>query len=73
MRTLLNLSRVLMQPAQPAPDSDIRTQTYEDVLIISQVERVAIREIAPEKAVSVRIDVKGEVEVASLPSDEPSP
>ena len=73
MRTLLNLSRVLMQPAQPAPDSDIRTQTYEDVLVISQVERVAIREIAPEKAVSVRIDVKGEVEVASLPSDEPFP
>jgi protein-arginine deiminase len=73
MRTLLNLSRVLMQPAQTKPESDIRTQTYEDVLVIGQVERVAIREIAPEKAISVRIDVSGEVEVASLSLDKPLP
>jgi protein-arginine deiminase len=70
MRSLLNLSRLLMQCAPSTTSkSDIR-QSYQDVLIVGQEAQISIRSLAPPEATSVRMDVDEEIEVKPLASDK---
>ncbi|NEO32352.1 MAG: protein-arginine deiminase [Symploca sp. SIO3C6] len=66
MRQLLDVTPIATESSDATSASALQRRTYEEVLVMGQPMPLALLRLAPSQAVSVRLDVQGEVEVSAL-------
>lgn len=66
MTTLLNITPIPTEYRATSSASERKRRIDEDVLIIGQPKFITLSKLAPSQAVSVRLDVQGEIEVSYL-------
>ncbi|NEP01959.1 MAG: protein-arginine deiminase [Symploca sp. SIO2E9] len=66
MRQLLDVTPIATESSDATSASALQRRTYEEVLVMGQSMPLALLRLAPSQAVSVRLDVRGEVEVSAL-------